>query len=82
MTDIAPIVKGVDAERGAGELVNRRWSWPAPKGQPVYNFRADGREFSARRCLILADGFYEFMWTTWQSCRRLPFQPGLRFRYA
>jgi putative SOS response-associated peptidase YedK len=60
MTDIAPIVKSVEGTRGLGELVNRRWGWPSPKGAPVYNFRAEGREFSSRRCLILADGFYEF----------------------
>jgi putative SOS response-associated peptidase YedK len=48
----------------AAELIVRRWSWPGPGGKPVYNFRSDGREFgnSARggRCLIVADGFYEF----------------------
>jgi len=42
------------------ELVVRRWSWPGPGGKPVYNFRSDWREFSAGRCLIIADGFYEF----------------------
>ena len=26
----------------------------------MYNFRSEGREFSSGRCLILADGFYEF----------------------
>ena len=26
----------------------------------VYNFRSDGRQFSSNRCLIVADGFYEF----------------------
>ncbi|WP_324748772.1 SOS response-associated peptidase family protein [Sphingomonas sp. LY54] len=49
---------------GEAELIIRRWSWPGPGGKPVYNFRSDGREFgnSARggRCLIVADGFYEF----------------------
>ena len=65
MTDIAPIVRGVDGERGTGErglgeLVNRRWSWPSHNGKPVYNFRTEGREFTSHRCLILADGFYEF----------------------
>jgi putative SOS response-associated peptidase YedK len=38
----------------------RRWSWPGQGGRPVYNFRSDGREFSNGRCLIVADGFYEF----------------------
>ena len=42
------------------ELLIRRWSWPAPNAKPVYNFRADGREFPSGRCLIVADGFYEF----------------------
>ena len=60
ITDIAPIVRSVEGERGAGELVNRRWSWPGPGGKPVYNFRSDDREFTSGRCLILADGFYEF----------------------
>lgn len=60
MTDVAPIVKGVDARRGAGEMVNRRWSWPGNNKRPVYNYRSEGREFTSHRCLILADGFYEF----------------------
>ena len=42
------------------ELVQRRWSWPGPGGKPVYNFRSDGRELASGRCLIVADGFYEF----------------------
>ena len=45
---------------GAVELVQRRWSWPGPGGKPVYNYRADGRDFPKGRCIILADGFYEF----------------------
>lgn len=60
MTDMAPIVRGLTGERAVGELVNRRWSWPGQNGRPVYNFRAEGREFTSNRCLILADGFYEF----------------------
>ena len=63
ITDVAPIVRSVEGERGSGELVNRRWGWPGPRGKPVYNFRSEGREFTSNRCLILADGFYEFMWT-------------------
>ena len=57
ITDRAPIIRrgGVGAE-----LVQRRWSWPGPGGKPVYNFRSDGREFASGRCLIPADGFYEF----------------------
>lgn len=58
--DIAPIVRGADGERSMGELVNRKWSWPGQGGKPVYNFRSEGRQFASGRCLILADGFYEF----------------------
>ena len=46
MTDMAPIIRSVEGERGAGELVNRRWSWPGNHGKPVYNFRTEGREFN------------------------------------
>lgn len=60
ISDMAPIVRSAEGERGPGQLVNRRWSWPGPGGKPVYNFRSEGREFASGRCLILADGFYEF----------------------
>jgi len=46
------------------ELVQRRWSWPGPAGKPVFNYRGEGREFAntetSGRCLIVADGFYEY----------------------
>lgn len=60
ITDIAPIVRTVAGMRGTGDLVQRRWSWPGPGGKSVYNFRSDGREFRSGRCLVIADGFYEF----------------------
>ena len=60
ITDTAPIVRTIEGTRGAGDLVQRRWSWPGPNGKPVYNFRSEGREFTSGRCLIVADGFYEF----------------------
>ena len=64
ITDRAPIIRAATAEPGAAELVQRRWSWPGPNRKPVYNFRSEGREFgnsaSGGRCLIVADGFYEF----------------------
>jgi putative SOS response-associated peptidase YedK len=60
ITDRAPIVRAATAEPAAAELVQRRWSWAGPKGKPVYNFRSDNREFTSGRCLIVADGFYEF----------------------
>jgi len=59
ITDRAPIVRS-GHEPGTAELVQCRWSWPGPNGKPVYNFRSDGRRLDRGRCLILADGFYEF----------------------
>ena len=59
ITDPAPIVRAA-AQPGTFELVVRRWSWPAPNGKPVYNLRSEGRSFRSRRCLAIADGFYEF----------------------
>ena len=62
ITDPGVIVRAIDGGGGSAgyELVVRRWSWPGPGDRPVYNFRSDGREFPSGRCLILADGFYEF----------------------
>ena len=59
ITDRAPIVR-FNRDSGAAELVERRWSWPGPHGKPVFNMRSDGREFGRDRCLVVADGFYEF----------------------
>lgn len=59
ITDRAPIVR-FNRDRGTAELVERRWSWPASGGKPVFNMRSDGREFGRDRCLVMADGFYEF----------------------
>ncbi|WP_066799907.1 SOS response-associated peptidase [Sphingomonas soli] len=58
ITDRNAIVRA--APDGAAEMVVRRWSWPGPTGKPVYNFRSEGRRFANGRCLIIADGFYEF----------------------
>lgn len=60
ITDIGAIVRAAPGEPGAADLVQRRWSWPGPNKKPVYNFRSEGREFANGRCLIIADGFYEF----------------------
>jgi len=61
ITDPTAIVR---ARGGETELVQRRWSWPGPTGKPVFNYRAEGRQFgngaSGGRCLIVADGFYEY----------------------
>lgn len=61
ITERAPLLRMSGTPKGALELVERRWSWPAPTGKPVFNFRGEGRRFaSAERCVILTDGFYEF----------------------
>jgi putative SOS response-associated peptidase YedK len=64
ITDPAIILRAARGDSGAAEIVTRRWSWPGTHGKPVYNFRSDGREFTngatSGRCLIPADGFYEF----------------------
>lgn len=57
---MAPIIRTIEGVLGEGDLVQRRWSWPGPNKRPVYNFCSEGREFSSNRCLIVADGFYEF----------------------
>ena len=56
ITERAPIVRW-SRDRSTAELVERRWSWPAPTGKPVFNMRSDGREFGRDRCLVLADSF-------------------------
>ena len=58
ITDAAPIIQ-LDDE-GAPSLAQMRWSWPGPRGKPVYNFRSEGRRFASGCCLIPVDGFYEF----------------------
>lgn len=60
ITDAGPIVREMNDGRHEAELVQRRWSWPGPNKRPVYNFRSEGREFTSNRCLIVANGFYEF----------------------
>lgn len=43
------------------QLTMTPWAWKGPGGRPVFNFRSDGRRFDgSTRCLIPADGFYEF----------------------
>ena len=56
-TDPAPILVG--SAEGA-ELRQLRWGFVQPGRPPVINFRSDGRRFPTGRCLIPADGFYEF----------------------
>ena len=56
ITDRSPIIR-MDEEGARLEMM--RWSWPSPKGAPVFNYRSDGRRFPTGRCLVPADGFYE-----------------------
>lgn len=46
-------------QEGGARLGQRRWGFPGPRG-PVINFRSEGRSFPRGRCLVPADGFYEF----------------------
>ncbi|MGR6534102.1 SOS response-associated peptidase family protein [Brevundimonas sp. RM1] len=56
--DAAPIV--TQGSEGP-QLTMTPWAWKSPTGRPVFNFRSDGRSFAnSTRCLIPADGFYEF----------------------
>ena len=56
--DAAPVVTlGADGP----QLTMTHWAWKEPTGKPVFNLRSDGRSFAqSTRCLIPADGFYEF----------------------
>ena len=57
ITDRAPIVRSA----GSGlALAERRWSWPLATGKPLYNLKSEGRNFQSGRCLVIADGFYEY----------------------
>jgi len=60
ITDANAIIRPAADAPEEAELVVRRWSWPGPGGKPVYNYRSEGRDFTRGRCLIVADGFYEF----------------------
>ena len=60
ITDPGVIVRSASTGRGFGDLVQRRWSWPGRTGKPVYNFVSEGWTLDSGRCLIVADGFYEF----------------------
>lgn len=70
ITDSAPIIRRSSDDADSYDLIVRRWSWPGTGGKPVYNFRSEGREFGSGRCLILADGFYEFTAPTDPKAKR------------
>jgi len=56
--DIGIVVRADDKK-----LVGRSmtWAWKGPRGNPVFNFVSEGRDFSkSDRVLIPATGFYEY----------------------
>jgi putative SOS response-associated peptidase YedK len=57
ITDPNAIIRRSAADAAGAELVVRRWSWPG-------NMRSEGRDFgfseTGGRCLVVADGFYEY----------------------
>jgi putative SOS response-associated peptidase YedK len=70
ITDHGPVVRASRGEAGRYELLVRRWSWPQSAGKPLYNLRADGRDFPRDRALAIADGFYEFTTPTDPKAKR------------
>lgn len=58
--DLGPVLR---AAGNGVELVAMRFGFPPPrlKAGPVFNFKSDGRDFSAsRRCVVVLSGFFEF----------------------
>ncbi len=56
--DTAPV--GMRTADGVAVRMTK-WAWTSPQGRPVFNFRSDDRSFAnSLRCVIPADGFYEF----------------------
>jgi len=58
-TDVAPIIRPAE---GGVELARLKWGFAPsrPKAPPVINFRSEGRRFGKGRCLVPADGYFEF----------------------
>jgi putative SOS response-associated peptidase YedK len=56
-TDPAVVISGAV---GGAKLSQLRWGFPNQKGGPIINFRSENRRFGAGRCIVPADGFYEF----------------------
>jgi putative SOS response-associated peptidase YedK len=89
-TQEAPIVRPTEA--GGRELVQMRWGPPQGQGRgPLINARADTvarlplfkDSFLSRRCLVLADGFYEWrMEGETKQPFRIGFRGGVPFAFA
>jgi putative SOS response-associated peptidase YedK len=61
ISDMAPIVRMADEETAQVDML--RWSWPASptNKRPVFNYVSEGRrQPRENRCLIPANGFYEY----------------------
>uniref|UniRef100_UPI0026269D2D SOS response-associated peptidase n=1 Tax=Phenylobacterium sp. TaxID=1871053 RepID=UPI0026269D2D len=67
-TDPAPVILGT---ADGAELKQLRWGFAQPGRPPVINFRSEGRRFANGRCLIPADGFYEFTGTKYPKSKWL-----------
>jgi len=67
-TDPAPVLLGAD---DGAQLRQLRWGFVQPNRPPVINFRSEGRRFPNGRCLVPADGFYEFTGTKYPKSKWL-----------
>jgi len=68
VSQTAPIIRG--GSHGVALSITP-WAWKSPNGKPVFNFRSEGRSFAkSDRCLIPANGFYEFTAPTTPSKKR------------
>lgn len=74
--DRAPVLSaGADGP----EVRMTPWAWKGPGGRPVFNFRSDGRDFSrSLRCVIPADGFFEFTAPEAGQTRKTKWRFGLK----
>ena len=60
ITDMGPIVRAIEGEAGAATLCNGAGAGPGRTASRSTISARTGREFTSGRCLIPADGFYEF----------------------
>lgn len=65
INDMGPVMRATDNANEV-ELAPMNFGLPSeqPKRGPLFNYRSDGRKFAnSRRGLVIASGFFEFMWT-------------------